>query len=255
MTTVVDVSGVTVPLKTWDTKADFDAAYSAGVEPEGTTGRPEVVLHYNRYAFLAWHRKRMINVAAALGWTSGKRLVIAGCAFGWSLETLLDELGFAQVLGVDTSAYTNSNLTTNEDAEIAAAITAVGLNPASGEGLTLFNRFRDGGGPRSRKNTLVLNENLSSNASRNRVRNAMGAPHTYEIFTEDMLTSLTDAECLLASQNAHQVSNGTPPGRVSHLVTTTQFGGAPGYNNKTLEQWKALIPADTFVEVESYRVL
>lgn len=240
-----------MPLKTWDTKADWDAAYEVNVEPEGTTGRPAVKLHYNRYAFVAFHRRRILAVAQALGWTSATRLVVAGAAYGWSLETLIDELGFAQVLAVDTSAYTNANLTTNEDADVAAAITAVGLNPASGEGLTLFNRFRDGGGARSRKATLVLNENLASNASRNRVRNRMGAPHTYEIFTEDMLTSLTDSECQQASQNAHQVSSG----RVSHLVTTLQFGGGAGYNWKSLEEWKALIPADVFIEVESYRTL
>lgn len=243
-----------MPLQSWDTKAVWDQAYEFDAEPEGVSGRPMVRLHYNRFVSYPWHRDRIIRIAQLLGWNSATRLVIAGSAYGWSMEALLDELGFTQVLGVDTSAYIQNSKATNEDAEISAAITAVGLNPTTGEGLTLFNRFRGEGLPRARRATLVLNENLSSNASRNRVRSAMGAPHTYEIFTEDMLTSLTDAECLLASQNAHQVTSG----RVSHLVTVWPVGSDPFMPlnvKRTLQAWKDLIPTDTWIDASTFEVL
>jgi hypothetical protein len=79
----------------------------------------------------------------------------------------------------------------------------------------------------------------------------MGAPHTYELLTESLLESLTDGECQQASTAAHQVTSG----RVSHFVVPIRENQDSGYNWKTLESWKALLPADTFVEAGTFRVL
>lgn len=243
-----------MPLVNWDTKDIWDLAYEFDAEPEGTSGRPGVRLHYNRHVAYRFAQQNIINCARVLGWTAATRALIVGCGFGWSIEVLLDELGLTQCNGVDLSVYIQSNKGLNEDAEIAAAIIAVGLNPNLGEGLTLFNRFRGDGGPRSKRANQILNQNINSQQGRNNIRGVMGGPHNYEILSEDVLTSLTDAECLQASNAAHQITSG----RVSHLVTVWPLPDNPfiPFNIKrTLEAWKALIPADTFIEAGSWRVL
>jgi len=42
---------------------------------------------------------------------------------------------------------------------------------------------------------------------------------------------------------------------VGHYVVTTRPGMDPIYNQKTLEEWKALVPADTFIQAGSGRAL
>ena len=171
-----------------------------------------------------------------------QKIVIVGCGYGWVIEKLL-EMGFTNVAGTDTSSYIQGTKTQTEDAEIDAAIAAAGLDPTQGEGLALRQKILPAVA-RSKVPDKVLNEDMANNASRNRIKNAVGGGTIAWGISDSVLESLTDSECVTASSRAHQICT-----NVAHLVVTARDGNHPGYNWKTLEQWKTLIPADTFIQV------
>ena len=250
-----------MPLKTWDTKADWDAAYSFGAE--GDTGhtntRAEVRLHYHRsFKAGANSLNHATRLAAALGWTvPGPTILIVGAGFGWTAEAL-EDLGFATVVGTDTSTYIQNNKDLNEDTEIDVEITAVGLDPSTGEGLEIKNRLiaRGGGvGNRSRNSRGVLNEDGSNGGSRGRIKQALGLQGNERIewvVSESLIESLTDTEVISGSNDMGIIGNNS-----AHFFYPLRANGnqLSGFNWKTLENWKLLIPDDTFVEAGSYRVL
>lgn len=78
-----------MPLKTWNTKADFDAAYRVGAEGQWghPSTRPEVKLNYSRFWQMPDARIRVQGIANAMGWTApGPAMVIVGAGFGWLAE-------------------------------------------------------------------------------------------------------------------------------------------------------------------------
>lgn len=250
-----------LPLKTWDTKADWDAAYKFGAEDDvgHPNTRAEVILHYNRI-FKAGQEAvtHATRLAAALLWTApGDTILIAGAGFGWTAEAL-EGLGFATVVGTDISTYIQGNKAVSEDADIDTAITDVGLDPASGEGLDIKTRIlaRSGGtGNRQRNSRGVLNEDGKNGASRGRIKQALGlsGPERIEwVVSEAVIESLTDAEVVDASGDADIIGNNT-----AHFFYPLRPSGnqLAGFNWKTLEDWKLLVPGDTFVEAGTYRVL
>ena len=243
-----------MPLKDWNLKATFDTAYSIGAEGDvGHSGsRPEVKLHYHRKVMGPVCQTRAVGIAQALGWVApGPSLIIVGAGFGWTAEAL-EQMGFTRVLSLDISQYVQGNKDGTEEADIDAEISAIGLNPGVGEGQTLKQRFFDGG-VRSRASRGVLNEDGVSGVSRGRIRQALGLTGNQRAewgLSESVLESLADAEAQQASTTAHQfVTN------VAHYVVTTREGNQPGYNWKSLADWKLLIPIDSFIEAGTFRVL
>ena len=242
-----------MPLKTWNTKADFDAAYSIGAEPEGHPNtRAEVKLNYQRAVMLPLCRQRALGIAGAMGWTApGPVMVIVGAGFSWLAEAF-EEMGFTRVVGIDVSSYIQSVKSTTEEIDIDAAITATGLNPANGEGATIKSRLFDGG-VRTRASRGVLNQTGSTQQSRNAVRSALGLSGNTQpdvLLTESVIESLTDAEFI---NDSTRLKAWVP--LLVHYVVTLRDGNQPGYNWKTLEQWSALAPLDIFIEAGSYRRL
>src|SRR3990172_8682695 len=242
-----------MPLRTYDTKADFDSLYDIGAE--GAWGHPntraEVRMHYNRFVLLPYMRQRAQRLYQVLGWTSQTRLVIVGCGFNWTAEVLETELGMNRVIGLDVSVYIQAAKSQNEDDDIRAAIQAVGLSTSFGDGMTLFSALRGDGGPRAKKAADILNENIRTNASRNRVKQYISGAANFEGLSENVLESLTDAECAQLSGYAHQLTSG----RISHFLDCLpNIPNDETWNAKTLEQWKALLPNDTVVENGTFRV-
>ena len=248
-----------MPLKTWDTKADWDAAYSFGAE--GDVGHPntrdEVRLHYHRATKAGANSlDHATRLAAALGWTApGPTILIVGAGFGWTAEAL-EGLGFLTVVGTDLSAYIQSNKDGTEDAEIDAEISAVGLDPASGEGLAIKGRLiaRGGGvGNRSRASRGVIDEDGKNGGSRGRIKQTLGLSGNQQIewvVSESLIESLTDAEVVDGSNDMGIIGNNT-----AHFFYPLRDNQQAGFNWKSSEDWKLLIPGDTFVEAGSYRVL
>jgi hypothetical protein len=87
-----------MPIKTWDTKADWDGAYELIVPGQAERGG------YQRRSCQIPHYAATDRLVSVLGLTNMDTILIVGCAFGWMLERFID-LGFTQVWGTDTSAY------------------------------------------------------------------------------------------------------------------------------------------------------
>lgn len=228
---------------TWD-KSLFDLAYSLNVEPDGHPNtREAITLHYNRAALYPEMLRRAEFIKQQFNLGSADRVLIVGCGFGWTAEALAS-LG-VECIGTDVSAYVQANKAASEDADIAAAVAAVGLSATSGEGLAHYNRLR-GDGVRTR--ATILNEDSSTTTSRNRVKAAFSAGITL-IITEDLVTSLTDAECasLQTLIGKYNVS------RVCHFVTELANPNPPfNFNSKTIADWKAMFPTSTII-ADGYR--
>lgn len=243
-----------MPLKRWDTKADFDGAYgSSGDRLTGgrPTTRPPIRLHYHRATLYPAAQRRAAKFAELFGWTAGSRVVIVGAGFGWTMEALEEILPSIIVLGTDTSAYVQAQKNNSEEAELREAIVATGLDPDSGEGADKLSALLGSNGPRARLAARILNENLLTRGSRRRVRTAVGAINC-DVVTENVLESLADAEAQEFSAALHGLTGGL----VAHYVTPllSDHLQDEGYNWKLLEDWKALIPTDTWVEAGTFRI-
>lgn len=232
---------------TW-TKELYDLAYASDAEPDGHPNtRPGIRLHYNRYVMYPEMLRRAQQLVQILGLTQSDRILIVGCGFGWTAEALAG-MGYT-VVGTDVSPYIQSNKDLSEDTDISSAITAVGLNPSSGEGLTHFNRLKGDG---IRTKVQVLNEDSMSNPSRNRVKNILGSDPTVAI-TEDLVTSLSDNECAALQNAIVKYATGI---RTVHFLTEFANPNAPFFfNSKSIEDWKLVFPTSTVIAAGSYRVL
>lgn len=223
----------------WD-KTLYDLAYSFNAEPDGhPNDRPAITLHYHRYVLFPEMLRRAQFFIQQFGLTANSRVLVVGCGFGWTVEAL-NSLGVPAV-GTDVSAYIQGNKSLTEDGDIDAAIRAVGLDPTNGSGLSHFNRLRGSG---VRTTASVLNEDSSSNSSRNRVKNAFSGDITL-IITEDIVTSLTDAECTTLQTNIVKYGVTIP---IVHFLTEFANPNPPfNFNSKSITEWKALFPTATIV--------
>lgn len=225
---------------TW-TKELFDLAYKIDAEPEGHPNtRESIKLHYNRYVVYPIMLDRAKKFIEVLGLTSSDLIVVVGCGFGWTVEAM-QSFGLT-VIGCDISPYIQSAKGLAEDPDIDNALREVGLDPASGAGTVHFNRLRNGGGTRAKTN--VLNQDSSSNQSRNAVKSALGGRPTV-VITEDVMPSLSDTECLALQLNIEQYAPGV---RICHLITELANPNPPfNFNSKTGEAWKLLLPNSTII--------
>ena len=237
------------PLIDYSLASTWAKLYDLDAEPYAITGfRPHVRLGYHRSVLMRLSRDQAQAYIDKLGWLPTQKIALIGCGFGWSAEVLINEHGFSptRLIGCDTSSYIHTNKSLTESAEIDAAITAVGLSPTTGEGLTVKGKLHDGG---TRSRVTIVNQSGSAVSSRNAIKIALGGGMLDIVLTEDVLEAWNDADCKAISTYCHQLAP-----VVQHLVTTLT-NQTIGGNWKTLEQWKALIPGDTFIEVGTYRVL
>lgn len=231
---------------TWD-KSLYDLAYSYDAEPDGHPNtRPGIILHYHRYGLFPEMLRRAQFFISLFGLTAASSVLVVGCGFGWTVEAL-NALGIPAV-GTDVSAYIQGNKSLSEDSDISAAITAVGLNPTTGEGLAHFNRLRSV----IRTSANVLNEDSTTVKSRNAVKQALNGTITL-IITEDILTSLTDAECVTLQNNIVKYGATIP---ICHFVTEFANPNPPfNFNSHSIAEWKALFPSSTIVTDSTFKVL
>lgn len=224
----------------WD-KALYDLAYVVDAEPEGHPNTREgIKLHYNRGVMFQTMLLRAQMFVEHLALTQADRIIVVGCGFGWTVEAL-QGMGLT-VVGCDISGYIQGNKSTDDHDEVDAAVRSVGLDPTTGEGLEKATRLKRG----VRATTVVLNENSSSNASRNRVKTALGSDPTI-IITEEVVTSLTDTECVALQTNLDRYAPGV---RVCHFLTELANPNPPfNLNSKTAEAWKAIFPTATIIAV------
>lgn len=231
---------------TYETKADWDNLWDVGAESAWghPNTRPEVRLNYNRFVIYPVDRNNMVNIHRVLGWTNTSRVLVYHCGFGWPLEILEGELGVQSAIGVQLSSYIQNSKLLNEDTDLRNAIEGAGLVTNGGDGLTLFNAFRNGGNPRSTKAIDVMNEDLSTPQSRTTVRTRIGGPGA-EVLTYGILSSLEDGEIAALLDRLNRMN----AARVSHFVYTN---AGPPFASRTLSQWKAVVGAHTVIEAGTF---
>lgn len=255
-----------MPRKSWATQADWDAEYRVGLETDGFVSagvgaRAEVKLHFVRSMRQSATQQIADHYEGHLGPAAfNRRFVIVGGGFGWAAQELLIR-GFTNIVVVETSAYVQAEKGNTDEAEVRAAISAVGLDPDAGRGAALLER----GSPAASRNPrgagiVIVNADISTSAGRTAVRNALvpsGNPQI--VISEDVATSLDDAEvvALDADMSAwggqqtvvHMVS-ALPPGTVG---VPPRYN--PPFNWKTLVAWKALLPDPTWIDVTTGDIL
>jgi hypothetical protein len=241
-----------MPKKEYNSKADYDEEYRFLPETDGhPSSRPPIRLGYCRWGMLQVCERRADALLSIFNWYTDIRIVIFGAGYSFLAE-VLESRGYTNVVGVDTGLYVQGTKDLSEEFDVNAAIQAAGLSPVSGRGAEIKGRVFSPGA-RCRASRGVHNEDLSTGGSRNRVKNAIGGSVDV-IFSEDLLPCLEDNEAVIASGWANQLTS-----EVVHFVHCIDEIGEPDLtidlNWKTLEEWKALIPADTFIAAGTYRML
>lgn len=223
---------------------EWDVGSGVSVTREDGT-RPEVRLNFHRVNLIPSWRPYVSEIIAALGWQPGDQIAIVGATFGMFEEIARAEHGFVSMAGCDDSRWIQTQKATGEESDVNAAIGAVGANPFTGPPLAEKDELTDGG---ARARVPILNEDLLTQASWNRVKNALGG-QIKTVFTDDLLDRISDAEAQAFSAAVHSFSEAV---LVQHAV------GNPNPNRenaKGIQAWKAFLPADTFVDWTTYQVL
>lgn len=180
------------------------ALYDAAYE----SSQGGVIKHYTRDRLYGGAQRRAALLIQRLGLNNTHRVVIFGVGFGW-LDEALRELGIDAV-GTDTSPYIQSAWT------IGTGDTGSSKKP--------------------------LNEDGSNNGSRQAIRREFaGNNDPTHIISEDMLTSLTDAEITNLTQ--WESFTGAEISHITHTIEDDPRGQAqadfPSWNWKTQDEWIA----------------
>lgn len=176
-------------------ESDFDAAYSFRVERYlggHPNTREEVRINYHEFSMRPIMIARWQGILPVItpAIQSTDRVLVVGAGFGWGVRALRQRIGCAAI-GIDTSPYIQGAKDSDDTAEISARIAAIGLDPLTGRGLEVLNFCRE---PGARAKELVLDEDMASQGSRNRIRNALGGNPTW-ICVEDIVDdTMTDLE-------------------------------------------------------------
>ena len=228
-----------MPLKDWNLKSTYDSAYSIRAERfhgGHPSTRPEIRLSYHRTALLPWCASRAANFKRILNLQPTQNILIVGAGYGWTAECLINEQGIPNILVTDTSAYIQSTKDQSGLSEINDAIRKVGIDPDSPEGIRISTKLNTG----IRSRIPIINESALTDDSILRIRSLMNPIHL--ILTEDVLDSLTDLEAIHLSTQLHKLSN-----NIVHFILDGTNSTDRTYNWKTSEEWKLLLPLDSFI--------
>ena len=217
-----------MPLKTWDTQADFDGAYASS-DPDGrVAGEPAVELHYQRRAIYPGLEREYHRLIEHYLWPRGSSIAIVGCGFGWSLE-ILRAAGY-EAWGTDPSPYIQA---TKADTDPADGI-AFALEPAR-----------------------VVDELLDTAESRTAFLEAsIGTRARFDaVILERCATSLEDAEILQLLEDTEAIARRGATLLLSDSPVQPGRAQDPDMNWKTFEAWRAIVPAAWDIATGSGRVL
>lgn len=166
-----------------------------------------VVKHYERSEIFQGSQRRAALLVNVLGLDATDRVVIFGCGFGW-LDEALRALGIDAV-GADTSSY-------------------------------IQGAWADGTGETG-SDKKPLNENGGNGGSRQQIRKEFaGNNDPTHVISEDVLTSLSDAEIL----NLVQWDSFTDAAiaHITHTIEDDPHGQAmaefPLWNWKSMSEWR-----------------
>lgn len=169
--------------------------------------RPDREYHYERTVAFNRSLQHAQNMIVAFGLDGTHRVVIFGCGFDWTGEALRS-LGI-DAIGSDTSAYIQSEW--------------------------------DSVDPETSSDKKPLNENGGNGGSRNKIKQEFaGNNDPTHVFSEDIMTALSDAEILDLAQ-----WDSFTDAIIAHSITalypgkeTQQQGDWPLWNWKTEADWR-----------------
>ena len=225
-----------MPRVNWDTQADWDQWYEMPVRIPGHPlngtnvgyGRDYAELYSDPFTFnelTEWHKR--VDVLETLGIQPTDRILIAGCAFGFIIE-ILKERGYPNVYGVDSSSHIESNLGAVADGDsviISDDITGVGRVKSALKKATGDDEFH-----------WVISESVLESYEDKEITTITGSIATYMYNTEPV------------SQAVHFVMDVIDPARPDEYID-------PAFNQKTLEEWNAMNPDQTWISYVTWRVL
>lgn len=200
----------------WE-KPDFDAAYRCNIERYFNRDHPEVsqdpnqtgmvTLNYHRWFIEPIIQAMWARLAPVLNVSPLSNVLVVGAGFGWGVEAFMAETGVTNCVGLDISAYIHAEKDNTEEAEIDAAITATGLDPASGRGAAIKAYCYDG---QPRTNIVVLNEDMQTEQSRNAIRSALGGNWPDVVIIENLVDANTTEAEIAQINNAANLIPGPP---------------------------------------------
>lgn len=201
------------PLRDWSLQSTWESAYQVQeVDPDtGVPVRGARVSYSRRSRLPAMLARRAESVSVSRGWQKNAALLVVGCGYGWALEWLIAN-GFSNAWGTDTSALVHANAAT--ESEVA---------------------------------DRIVNADVSTAVGRTALETATGNRSWRAILTEDVLPCLSDAEVVALHEGCAAVLH--PQGDLVHMVTPRlDYPQDDGFNWKSLDEWRALIPGVTFVD-------
>jgi len=272
-------------MATWD-KASFDKFYSFKGEPYGRPAtRPGIRVHYNDFVVGKGQRSLAKNLISAAGIPVGANVVVIGAGFGWTVEGLIEN--GINAVGTDISAYILAEKGNSEEADLRGYIQEAGVDPdldwiicsphhpnavwmedphkihsQTGQSVTGLFEFmcrplellmtRTG----ARSQSLVMDEDSSSNTSRKRIGRQFESKIDY-ILTEEVLNGLTDEEGLVLCDVVSNLASGHSA-KIIHILSP-----AIKLNVKSYPNWSfhldfngfgehAIIPSVTSDNIKAY---
>jgi len=217
---------------------------SSGSVLEAWKNIPQVFVGFCRFPIMQINdRFRGPNMPKNLNIGPGDRVLLMGDVYGWTAESLAENVPLANFVSVDSTPLTQARCSLTETNYLRNRIVVAGV---TGGSIDLVLSHLDNGLQRASR--TVLDEDASDQASRDRIITELGGLPTHCI-TTGMFNYMFDSECVDMSARLHDMN----PGRVFHIVNTFN---KPAHGKAEMEpalNWKWATqdqPRDTFIRNE-----
>ncbi len=224
----------------WDDPVTWDDAYRSRYPIPGQY--EPLILRYHRHALWPTLTRTAEGLARLLELISASKIILVGSGYGWTAEILKDMLPGIAINCTDTSKVIQARKDTTEQIEIEHQFQDCGAD------LDLVHKFCDFK-PRARER--IYNEKLDTPASRAVMR--QGRDFDW-IISENVLDCMGDGEAVTLAGHMRSTVMG---GKVAHIITPPRENREipKGYNLKSVEDWKELLPRDYFIPAGAFRVM
>lgn len=207
---------------TWQTRDDWLRFYKIFKDDQIVTYGDDRLWSGDNSQNEVWVRANALKTfMLANGGALVDRVLIVGAGMGFLIETL-KLVGFLNVYGLDNSPWCQAQ------------------KASVNSGVVLINADFTG----------------SVNSLKNAFNSATGGRDFRWIITESVLESFNDNELsVILAQGPNLLTSGSPTSHIIHLVYCPPFDEPGVFNEKTMAQWKAMAPTQTWMNAEGYGVV
>lgn len=221
----------------WDDPVTWDDAYKSRYPIPGQY--EPLVLRYHRHALWPTLKRNASALVRLLELGASSNIILVGAGYGWTAEIIKGLVPGIAINCTDNSKVIQAKKFTSEQEEIEERLRACGADLSH---LPNFCNLR----PRAQE--LIYDENMVTPASRAIMRQGRNFDW---IISENVLDCMEDGEAItLAGHMASTVMGG----KVAHVITQPREGREPpdGYNFKSAEDWKKLLPEHHFISAGAW---